>query len=59
MAKQGTGNVKQTFPYPGNATQARSRNNKGYKERGNPNTCSKEKAKRKRKEKTTQEGLAP
>ena len=25
MAQQGTGNVKQTFPYPGNAAQARSR----------------------------------
>ena len=31
---------------------------KWYKERGNPHTCSKEEAKRKRKEKTTREGLA-
>ena len=42
MAQQGIENVKQTLSYLGNVAQARSRKNKGYKERGNPNTCSKE-----------------
>jgi len=44
MAQQGTGNVKQTLPYLGNATQVRSRKSKrGYME-GDPNTCSREEA---------------
>ena len=51
MAQQGTENVKQTLPYPGNAAQARSKKNKGYKEKGNPNICSREKAKRDRERK--------
>ena len=51
MAQQGTENVKQTFPYPGNAAQARSKKNKGYKEKENPNLCSREEAKRDRERK--------
>ena len=39
--------------------RSKEQEKKWYGERGNPNTCSKEKAKRKRKEKTTQEGMAP
>jgi len=31
---------------PRNATQARSKKNKGYRENGDPNTCSKEEAKK-------------
>ena len=46
MAQQGTGNVKQTLPYPRNAAQAKSRKSKGYKRRGNPNTYSREMVKR-------------
>ena len=30
MAQQGTRNVNQTLPYPGNAAQAKSRKDKGY-----------------------------
>ena len=44
MAQQSAGNVKQTLPYPRNAAQAESRKSKGYKERANPNTCSREEA---------------
>ena len=46
MAKQGTRNVKQTLSYLKNVTQAKSRKRKGYKEKANPNTCSREKAQR-------------
>ena len=46
MAQLGTGNVKQTLPYLGNAAQVMSKKEKGYKERGNTNNCSREKAKR-------------
>ena len=60
MAQQGTWNAKQTLSYPGNAGQTNSRKSKGYKERRNPNTCSREEAWREReKEKTTLEGLGP
>ena len=34
MAQQGTENVKQTLPYPGNATQAKSKKIKGGTWRG-------------------------
>ena len=36
MAQQGTGNVKHTLPYLGNAAQARSKNDKGYNKREEP-----------------------
>ena len=42
MTQQGTGNVKQTLPYPGNVAQAKSRKSKWVKVKGNPNTYSKE-----------------
>ena len=38
MTQQDTRNVKQTLPYLRNTAQARSKKDKGYKERGNPNT---------------------
>ena len=44
MAQQGIGNVKQILPYLRNMAQAKSRRNKGYKERGSLNTCSREEA---------------
>ena len=59
MAKQGTGNVKQTFPYPGNATQARSRNNKGTRRGGTLIHALEKRLREREKEKTTQEGLGP
>ena len=51
IAQQGTRNVKQTLPYSGNAAQAKSRKSKWYKERGNPNTCSKEEVYKEREKK--------
>ena len=36
LAQQGTGNVKPTLPYLRNTAQARSKKDKGYKERGEP-----------------------
>ena len=51
--------VKQTLPYLGNVAQARSRKDKGFKERGNPNTCSREGAKRERKRENHSGGARP
>ena len=48
MAQQSTGNVKSTLPYPRNVAQERCRKDKGYKEKWNLNTCSREEAKRER-----------
>ena len=36
--------VKQTLPYLGNVAQAKSKKSTGYKEKGNPNTCSRREA---------------
>ena len=52
-------NVKQTLPYLGNTAQARSRKDKGFKERGNPNTCSREGAKRERERENHSGGARP
>ena len=46
MTQQSTGNLKQILPYLGNMAQAKSRKCKGYKERGNPNTCPRKVAQR-------------
>ena len=59
MAQQGTGNVKQTLPFLGNAYQVRSKKDNGYTERGTLIQDSREKARGEGERKPLREAKPP